>query len=134
MRNLLIHEIFVESIRFIIVGFINTIHYYLWYLLLTELVSLYYLLGHIIAFVISMIGSFYLNSYFTYRSKPNLGKFVKFPLTYVVNIIISTSSLFVLREYLNMNNKVAPLIAAAIAIPFTFLVSRKILKSEGVKS
>lgn len=133
MRKLLNHEIFGESIKFIIVGVFNTIHHYLWYLLFTEVFDIFYLIGHIMAFLISLVGSFYLNTYFTYRTKPNWSKFFRFPLTYIVNITVSTSALFILRDIFYINNKVAPLLASAVAIPFTFLISRKILKSEGVK-
>ncbi|MBM7701313.1 GtrA family protein [Metabacillus iocasae] len=118
-----------ETIKFIIVGFFNTFHYYVWYLLFTELWSIHYLIGHWFAFLISMVGSFYLNTYFTYRSKPSWKKFFQFPLTYVVNISVSTSALYVLTEWLHIDNKLAPLLASGIAIPFTFLISRKILKS-----
>lgn len=119
-----------ETIRFIIVGIFNTIHYYLWYLLFTEILSIHYLLGHWGAFLISMVGSFYLNTYFTYRAKPSWKKFFQFPLTYVVNITVSSSALYIFREWLHMSNKIAPILAAGLAIPFTFLISRKILKGE----
>src|SRR5690554_6847814 len=123
MKNIINHELFSEAIKFVIVGVFNTIHYYLWYLLFTEILEFYYLLGHIIAFLISMVGSFYLNSYFTYRTKPSWKKFFRFPLTYLVNITVSTSALYVLREFFHLNNKIAPLLAAGLAIPFTFLIS-----------
>ena len=119
-----------ETIKFIIVGFFNTFHYYVWYLLFTEILNINYLIGHIIAFLISMVGSFYLNTYFTYRSKPSWRKFFQFPLTYVVNIAVSTSALYILRELFQFDNKIAPLLAAGAAIPFTFIISRKILKSQ----
>ncbi|MBU8881131.1 GtrA family protein [Bacillus sp. FJAT-29790] len=119
-----------ETIKFILVGFFNTFHYYLWYLLFTEVLNLYYLAGHWLAFLISMVGSFYLNTYFTYRSKPSWRKFFQFPLTYVVNITVSTSALYLLKEWLKFDNKFAPILAAAAAIPFTFIISRKILKTR----
>lgn len=118
-----------EPIKFIIVGCFNTLHYYLWYLLFTEWFNIYYIIGHISAFLISMVGSFFLNTYFTYRAKPSLKKFFQFPLTYVVNVTVSTVSLYVLRDWLQMDNKIAPLLAAGVAIPFTFILSRKILKT-----
>ncbi|MGE8080442.1 GtrA family protein [Peribacillus loiseleuriae] len=118
-----------ETIRFILVGFFNTLHYYLWYLLFTEVLSIYYIIGHWLAFLISMVGSFYLNTYFTYRSKPSWKKFFQFPLTYVVNLAVSTSALYVLKEWLQLDNAFAPLLAAGAAIPFTFIISRKILKA-----
>lgn len=126
MRQFLSHS----TVKFIIVGFINTFHYYCWYLLFTSVFSIYYIFSHWLAFLISMVGSFYLNTYFTFRSKPSWKKFFQFPLTYVVNIVVSTSALFILREYLHIGNKFAPLIAAGFAIPFTYMISRKILKTE----
>ncbi|MFC4402950.1 GtrA family protein [Gracilibacillus xinjiangensis] len=118
-----------ETLKFIIVGFFNTFHYYVWYLLFTELFHIYYLAGHWLAFLISMIGSFYLNTYFTYKSKPSWRKFFQFPLTYIVNIAVSTIALYIFKEWLDFDNKIAPLLASGMAIPFTFFISRKILKS-----
>lgn len=123
-----------ETFKFIIVGVINTIHYYGWYLFFTSFLSFHYLIGHWLGFLISMVGSFYLNTYFTYKTKPSWRKFFQFPLTYVVNISVSTSALFILREWLNFNNNLAPLIATSFAIPFTFIISRKILTAEKVKN
>lgn len=130
MLGLLKHE----TVKFVIVGFINTFHYYVWYLLFSEIFHVYYLVAHWLAFVISMVGSFYMNTYFTYRTKPSWRKFFQFPLTYVVNVTVSSVALFVLTDWMGIDNKVAPLLASGVAIPFTFLMSRKILKSEKVKS
>ena len=77
-----------------------------------EIVNINYLISHIIAFIISMVGSFYLNTYFTYRTKPSWRKFFQFPLTYVVNVTVSISALYVLTDWLIVNNKIAPLIAS----------------------
>ena len=63
-----------ESLRFIFVGLVNTIHHYLWYLFFTEWLSVPYIISHWLAFVISMIGSFYMNTYFTYRTKTIMAK------------------------------------------------------------
>lgn len=117
-----------ESIRFILVGIFNTIHYYLWFLLFTEILTIHYLIAHWTGFFISMVGSFYLNTYFTYRTKPSWKKFFQFPLTYVVNITVSTCALFILKEWFHFDNRIAPLLATGAAIPATFIISRKILK------
>lgn len=113
-------------LRFVIVGFINTFNYYVLYLLLLFLNNPY-IISHTIAFVISMIGSFYLNCYFTYQTKPTFKKFFQFPLTYVVNYTVTTVSLFLLVDLLSLNEFVAPLIAAILPIPFTYLISKWIL-------
>jgi putative flippase GtrA len=117
-------------IRFCIVGVINTGTYYALYLLFLHVFSWVYLLSHISAFVLSMIGSFFMNTYFTYKTKPSLKKFFQFPLTYVVNITITTSSVYLLVDQLGMDENIAPLLASLIAIPFTFVVSKKILVSK----
>ncbi|TFD95740.1 GtrA family protein [Jeotgalibacillus sp. R-1-5s-1] len=119
-----------EFWRFVIVGFINTFNYYILYLFFIHVADLNYLIAHLGGFVISMVGSFYLNSYFTYRTKPTLKKFLQFPLTYVVNITVTTSAIFLLVEVMKLSETISPLLASGIAIPFTFLISKIILTKE----
>lgn len=116
--------------RFVIVGFINTFNYYILYLLFFHIVFNQYMVAHILAFLISMIGSFYLNSYFTYKTKPTLKKFLQFPLTYVVNFTVTTLGIFILVDILRFNENLSPLLASGLAIPFTFIVSKMILARE----
>ena len=118
-----------EVLRFVIVGFMNTGNYYILYLLFLHIFGWNYMLSHIAAFFISMVGSFFLNSYFTYKTKPTWKKFMQFPLTYVVNMSVTTGSIYLLVDILGMNETISPLLASVIAIPFTFFISKKILKS-----
>lgn len=118
-----------ELFRFILVGFMNTFNYYILYLFFIHILHINYLVAHIAAFIISMVGSFFLNSYFTYKSRPSFSKFLKFPLTYVVNVSVSTISIYLLVQVMGLNETISPLIATLIAIPFTFVISKKILKS-----
>lgn len=117
---------FGSFIRFAVVGVINTINYYAIYLLLMYL-DIVYLISHSAAFIISMIGSYFLNCYFTYKTKPTLKKFLQFPLTYVVNYTVSTSSLFIFVDLFKMNEFIAPFISMLLPIPFTYLTSKWIL-------
>jgi len=119
-----------EFIRFVIVGCINTGTYYLLYLLFNSLIGWNYLPSHVTAFILSMIGSFYLNSYFTYKTKPTLKKFIQFPLTYVVNITVSTLFLYIFVHFFHLSELISPIISVFFTIPFTFILSGKILKSE----
>jgi putative flippase GtrA len=116
--------------RFVIVGFINTFNYYILYLFFHNLLNVNYMISHIISFLISMVGSFYLNSYFTYKVKPTMKKFLQFPLTYVVNITVSSAAIYILVELMGMDENVSPLLASVIAIPFTFIISKVILTKE----
>jgi len=117
-----------EFLKFIIVGGINTGHYYVIYLLCLHVFHAHYFLAHIIGFASSFIGSFFLNSYITYQVKPTLAKFIRFPLTQVVNVLSSTSFIFMFIEWFQMSSNLAPLVAVIFTVPITFIVTRRILK------
>lgn len=123
----------IQMVRFALVGAANTGTYYAFYLLL--LTRLPYVAAHVVASVLSMIGSFFLNSWFTYRTRPTWRKFLLFPLTNAANFVITTVGVYVLVDVLHFGSRYAPLIAAAGAIPITFVVSRAImLRPDPVKS
>ncbi|WP_078490584.1 GtrA family protein [Streptomyces scopuliridis] len=115
----------IQMVRFALVGAANTGTYYAFYLLL--LTRLPYVAAHVAASVLSMIGSFFLNSWFTYRTRPTWRKFLLFPLTNAANFVITTVGVYVLVDVLHFGSRYAPLIAAAGAIPITFVVSRAIM-------
>ncbi|AQU68346.1 GtrA family protein [Streptomyces niveus] len=114
-----------QLIRFALVGVVNTGTYYACYLVL--LTWLPYVAAHVVAFALSMTGSFFLNSRFTYRTRPTWRKFLLFPLTNAANFTITTSGVYLLVDVLHLSSRYAPLIAAAAAIPITFAVSRTIM-------
>jgi len=116
--------------RFVIVGIINTCNYYVLFLFFNNIVPFHYMAAHIVSFLISMVGSFYLNSYFTYKIKPTLKKFLQFPLTYIVNITVSSAAIYIFVVLLNLDENISPLIASVLAIPFTFVISKLILTKE----
>jgi putative flippase GtrA len=116
-----------QAARFALVGAVNTGTYYAFYLAMLHGAGLPYVVAHVIAFILSMIGSFFLNSWFTYRTRPTLRKFLLFPLTNVANFVITTGGVYLLVDRLGMNDSYAPLVAAVAAIPITFVVSRTIM-------
>ncbi|MDQ1010323.1 putative flippase GtrA [Streptomyces sp. V4I23] len=114
-----------QIVRFALVGAVNTGTYYGLYLVL--LTWLPYVAAHVVAFLLSMVGSFFLTSYFTYRTRPTWRKFLLFPLTNAANFVVTTSGVYLLVDVLHFGSRYAPLIAAAAAIPATFVVSRTIM-------
>ncbi|MEE1762631.1 MULTISPECIES: GtrA family protein [unclassified Streptomyces] len=114
-----------QIITFALVGVVNTGTYYGLYLLFLN--GLPYLAAHILAFALSMTGSFFLNARFTYRTRPTWRKFLLFPLTNATNFVITTAGVYVIVDVLHAGNRFAPLLASAAAIPVTFLVSRTIM-------
>ncbi|MCF6744553.1 GtrA family protein [Blastococcus sp. KM273128] len=111
--------------RFFVVGVVNTGVYYGTYLLL-GLVA-HYLVAHLGAILVAMVGSFLLNCYWTFRTRPTWRKLALFPLTNATNYVMTTAGVVVLVEWLGVDERLAPLVAAVAAIPVTFLLSRRLL-------
>lgn len=111
--------------RFTLVGGVNTLTFYLCYLPLHCLLP--YFLAYTGGFVVSLVGSFFLNTYFTYRTRPTWTKFLLFPLTQVTNYVVQSAGLVTLVGWFGMNSAMAPLLAALFAVPVTFVVSRRML-------
>ncbi|MFJ3499891.1 MULTISPECIES: GtrA family protein [unclassified Streptomyces] len=118
-----------EIFRFGLVGGVNTGTFFGCYLLLHPWMP--YLAANSLAFVLSMIGSFFLNTYFTYRTRPTWKKFALFPLANLTNFLVQSAGLFVLVTWAGMDDRIAPLVAAVFAIPFTYLISQRILVPRG---
>ncbi|MEU7058072.1 GtrA family protein [Streptomyces sp. NPDC046197] len=118
-----------QVVVFALVGVINTMTYYGLYLLF--LTCFPYLLAHVLAFGLSMIGSFFLNARFTYRTRPTWRKFLLFPLTNATNFLLMTVGVYVIVDVLRAGNRFAPLLASAAAIPVTFVLSRTIMLPKG---
>ncbi|MFJ9644825.1 GtrA family protein [Streptomyces sp. NPDC101206] len=120
-----------QIFRFGLVGAVNTGTFFGIYLLLHPWMP--YFLAYTLAFLLAMVGSFFMNTYFTYRTRPTWKKFLLFPLTNVTNYVIQSAGLYALVTWAGMDTRIAPLVAAVVAIPFTFLLSRKILVPGGRK-
>jgi putative flippase GtrA len=111
--------------RFVVVGLINTGVYYACYLPLRTVV--HYLVAHVLATAIALVGSFLLNCWWTFRTRPTWRKFALFPLTNAANYLSTTAGVVVLVEWLSVDERIAPLLAAVATIPVTFFLSRYLL-------
>lgn len=119
-----------EILKFIIVGGINTLNYYVVYLLLLKLLHIEYMISHITGFIVAFVISYYLNCYFVYRVKPTWRKFISFPITQLVNVSLQTVLLYVFVSWLNLPAEMAPFAGLIITIPITFILSKWILKDS----
>ncbi|HCY6116281.1 TPA: flippase GtxA [Staphylococcus aureus] len=119
-----------EILKFIIVGGINTLNYYVVYLLLLKLLHIEYMISHITGFIVAFVISYYLNCYFVYRVKPTWRKVISFPITQIVNISLQTVLLYVFVSWLNLPAEIAPFAGLIITIPITFILSKWILKDS----
>ena len=118
----------IEFLKYAIVGCINTADYYLSYLIFMDIFKFSYKISFIMGYVVSIVGSYFLNTYFTYKQKPSVKKFLIFPLTYIPNFIIQYLGMILLVDRINMSRKVAPMITALVATPITFFVTKYVIK------
>src|SRR4051812_50182257 len=100
--------------KFAVVGVVNTGVYYGLYLAFRLVVP--YLLAHLLALVIAMVGSFFLNCLWTFRTRPTWRKFALWPLTNPTNYAVTTVGVAVLVEWRHADQRPAPLGGAAPAI------------------
>ncbi|WP_297133132.1 GtrA family protein [Terrisporobacter sp.] len=119
-----------EFLRYTVVGCINTLIYYISYLVFMNIFNFSYKISFAAGYVISIIFSYFLNTYFTYKEKPSLKKFLIFPLTYIPNFIIQYIGMILLVDHFNMNRKLAPIITAIVSTPITFFVMRYVIKKK----
>ncbi|GAA3770072.1 GtrA family protein [Streptomyces phyllanthi] len=112
--------------RFALTGVFNTATYYGLYLLLLR-ATVPYLAAHVLAFAVSVVGSFFANCWFTWRTGPTWRKFAVFPLTVAANFTLTTVGVCVATEVLGADNRTAPLLATALAVPVTFLATRSVM-------
>lgn len=118
----------VEFVKYAIVGCINTADYYLSYLVFMDIFKFSYRISFVLGYIVSILGSYFLNTYFTYKQKPSVKKFLIFPLTYIPNFIIQYLGIILLVDRINMSSKVAPVITAIVATPITFFVMKYVIK------
>lgn len=113
-----------QGARFAGVGAANTVVYYGSYLLLRQALS--FLVADVIAVVIAMLFAFFAHSFITYRTRPTLKKLLLFPLGNFAGYLVLTVGAWGLVRS-GLNDRWAPLLAAAVSVPVTFVVLRYVL-------
>lgn len=119
---------FWQVVRFGLVGLVNTGTFYLLYLVLHPYMA--YFAAFTLAFGIGMVGSFFMNTYFTYRTRPTWKKFLLFPLPNITNYLVQSAGVTALVQWVGVDDRIAPLLAAVAAIPVTFVLSRLVLTGK----
>ncbi|WP_411844065.1 GtrA family protein [Salinicoccus sp. HZC-1] len=120
-----------EFSRFVIIGLLNTLNYYMIYTVLI-FIGLPYIAAHLIGFILAFIISYFLNCYFVYRVKPTWSKFLRFPLTQVINMGMQTLLLYVFVDIFSWNEILAPLPVLVVTVPVTYTITRWVLKDKEV--
>jgi putative flippase GtrA len=112
-------------VRFTVVGLGNTCAYFAVFLPLAHVMP--YFLAHVIGLLCSTTVGFLLHSHVTFRTTPTWRKAALFPLATATNLSAHTLGLVIGVEALGLSGALASVIAAAAALPITFVATRLVL-------
>lgn len=123
-------ERFWEIFRFGVVGTTAMlIHYGIYYVLLPYMnMNIAYSIGYILSFFCNYL----MSSYFTFKVKPSLKKFIRFSCSHGINYFIYLG-LFNFFYWIGVPKKIAPLPVYLIAVPISFILVRFALNSRNIK-
>lgn len=121
-----------QFLTFAVIGVVNTAVYLAVYATLNAWIP--YLASHAIGYCVSIVGSFLLNSRITLRIRPTWRAFVRYPLSSLVNLVLSGVLLYIGVSHLGLGKNIAALAAGILATPFSFLVARWAITSGAAAS
>lgn len=114
--------------RFLVSGGFNTAVTYGLYLLLLNVLP--YKTSYTIAYVAGIVLAYSLNRFFVFKSHKGIKSIALFPLVYLAQYLTSLLILWVWVEKLGFDSRIAPLIAIAITVPMTFVLSRFVFSNK----
>ena len=117
-------ELLSGLVRYGLVGLANAATYYGTYLLAHPHAG--YLVAHVVGLGAAMVLSFFLNCRFTFGVRPTWTRFLLYPASQAVNILATTVGVVGL-VHLGVDERLAPLLAAALALPVGFLAARFVI-------
>jgi len=120
-----------QFIKFGMVGLSNTAVAYLIYSALLY-AGLHYIIANVIAFILSVLNSFYWNGKYVFKSGGGRRKGGFWPAllkTYVsyafTGLILSSGLLYVFINIMRISAYVAPLLGLAVTVPLNFVLNKK---------
>ena len=133
----MIKKTFIQFVKFGIVGVSNTLVSYLLNLLCLFALAKYdvtydYVIANTVAFVLSVLWSFYWNERFVFTEKQEdyrsnrLVRLLKMYLSYgFTGIILNNVLSYVWISVLGISKVVAPLINSAVGVPINYVINKK---------
>lgn len=114
-------ELLAGLVRYGLVGLANAATYYGAYLVAHPRAG--YLVAHVVGLGVAMVVSFLLNCRFTFRVRPTWTRLLLYPASQTVNILATTIGVVGL-VHAGVDERLAPLLAAGLAMPVSFLAAR----------
>lgn len=129
-KKIIKHFLGYSFIRFCVTGFINTAHHYLWFFLLSDHMGTVF--SNVSAFILSNIGSYFLNTIFTFREKPSVRSFMRFPVVSIVQLLINYLVPVAFEYYSIKYVFLIPILSIAISLPIIYLLTKYAIKGSSV--
>ena len=114
-----------EFARFLVAGTTQTVASYLLYLGLLLFTS--YSIAYTVSFVVGVFLAYVLQTYYAFRVPWSWRSFFQFPSVYLLQYVTGMALMWFLVEQMGMDSRIAPWLIVAIQVPFTFLLSRRIV-------
>ena len=127
------NPVLAQIIKFGLIGTLNFAVDISIYIFLTRKIFIYYLLAHVIAFLIANLMSFALNKNFAFQDKTNnkiFIKYMKFLGFTVFSLIISAAVLFICVNYLKIFDIYGKIMGTIVAATWNFLMYKFIVFSH----
>lgn len=111
---------FYQTLRFGIVGVINTVIGYGVYFLMLR-IKVAYVLALLISNIVGVTNSYFWNKYFTFKSrKKSFTELVRFLSVYAVTFLVNLVILMLMVEKVKMNKEIAQVVALFIVTLISF--------------
>lgn len=115
-----------ESIRYVLAGGFNTAITYLAYLSLLPFVG--YAISYTVTYAAGIVLAYYLSARFVFRRPLQWRHAIQYPLVYVLQYGLGITLTTALIERVHLNAEIAAAVAILLTVPFTFWLSRWIIK------
>ncbi len=120
-----------QAIKFSIVGVFGVFINYCIFLLALVIFEIHYLISGLLGYLFAAIPIFFLNRYWTFRSKVSI--FKGFPIYLLINLItLSSHSLiqYISKEYMGVPEIYSQACGIFVSVIISFLLVRKLMKSK----
>jgi putative flippase GtrA len=109
-----------DFLIFLIIGVINTFNGTILSIIYSSIFQPN--IAFIFGYMTSVLISYLLNSFFTFKERLNISKLIKFYISCIPNFLVQFISVYLIYNLLGYDKIIAYIVAAIIGIPVTFLL------------
>jgi putative flippase GtrA len=122
-----------QFVKFYAIGILASIVNFVLFYILIEYFNFHYLLSNVVAYIIPVLISYFLNSAITFKNvekNKDIFSLFKYIAMRISSLLIDSFILFIAIDILNFNPYISKIISAVIVTIFSFLLTKKILEPK----